>query len=211
MRYFNGINKIWNWVSKSINEKLIRDKIMYSANRVPQFSVPSSIHVILYTVLSQRSLARIITMSKCPAQGMTMFPRRCNILLAVSKSRDFQAFFTRAATLSHLRPKICDDKVQSAIVLTHPQKREKGNAGVYAIAGTQETRLLKFMQICHAWIILRRETIFLNGLICFSLSNGEDGNKIHGSLKCAQNIFLSISEHFLISLTLVNPFGPPKI
>lgn len=30
--------------------------------------------------LSRRSLARIITMSKCPAQSMTMFPRRRNIL-----------------------------------------------------------------------------------------------------------------------------------
>lgn len=45
-----------------------------------------SMHVILYTTLSRRSLARIITVSKCPAQGMTMFPRRRNILLAISKS-----------------------------------------------------------------------------------------------------------------------------
>lgn len=40
----------------------------------------------VYYVKPRRSLARIITVSKCPAQGMTMFPRRRNILLAVSKS-----------------------------------------------------------------------------------------------------------------------------
>lgn len=67
-----------------------------------------SMHVILYTTLSRRSLARIITVSKCPAQGMTMFPRRRNILLAISKSATavfcFPFLPTSPFVLSHLRP-----------------------------------------------------------------------------------------------------------
>lgn len=64
---------------------------------------------------------------------------------------------------------------------------------------------LKFMYIYRTWITLYRP-YFLNGLICSSLSNSENGNKIHSISKCAQNIFLSISERFLTPLTPLTPF-----
>lgn len=99
------------------------------------FRTPS-MHVILYTTLSRRSLARIITVSKCPAQGMTMFPRRRNILLAISKSATagyFVSLFSPLPPLSYriYAPKICDGKVQNTLSSTLFAKRKKENACLY--------------------------------------------------------------------------------
>lgn len=136
-----------------------------------------------------------------------MFPRRRNILLAVSKSA------TAAFSLPFLHfplhlvaftfPKFAyDDKVQSTLGSTLFAKREEERTLVYTCESLW-SRKIKFMQIRHAWIILYRP-YFLNGLICSSQYNGEDGNKIHGGPKCVRNIFLSISERFL---SLTSPFA----
>lgn len=165
------------------------------------FSTPS-IRVILYTVLSRRSLARIITMSKCPAQGMTMFPRRRNILLAVSKSATAASSVYLSPPYRIYTPKFTQHNKARSIFASKEAKKKVREPLCESLwsRGRAENKLRKFMQI-------RRESLhtdyFLNSLICSSLSDSEDGNEIHGSPKCAQNIFLSISERFLTPLTLL--------
>lgn len=140
-----------------------------------RFIVTPSIPIILYTVLSRRSLGRIIMMSKCPAQGTTMFPRRHNILFVVSKpaAAAFSLFHSLPVYHIYALKFAYDDKEQSAIGLTLFARHARGKAHLCESLWLQrnvEDKLLKFMYIYRTWITLYRP-YFLNGLICSSLSN----------------------------------------
>jgi len=84
------------------------------------------VHPVFYTVLSRRSFARII-MSKCPAQSTTMFPRRRNILFAVSKSATVFCLFYSLLLAYHIYTLnfVYDDKEQRTIGLTVFARRAK--------------------------------------------------------------------------------------